>query len=98
MLKDLCGRLRTQLHAAAVACRHRPERRACDVLAGDGGRIDSDIAERAIAAGITIAPHRCDDRIEAAAPVQYGGAPIGALCARWTIGSTYDTVARRAAC
>ena len=27
--------------------------------------------------------------------MQYGGAPIGALCARWTLGSTDDTLARR---
>jgi DNA-binding NtrC family response regulator len=37
-----------------------------------------------------VVPHRHDDRIDAAAPVHYGGAPIGALCARWTLGSTYD--------
>jgi DNA-binding NtrC family response regulator len=43
-----------------------------------------------MAAGITIAPHRCGDRTEAAAPVQYGGTPIAALCARWAVGSTYD--------
>ena len=89
VLKDLCGRIRTQLHAAGVGVM-TSRNGHCDVLVGDGGRLDGDIAERAIAAGITIAPHRCGDRTEAAAPVQYGGAPIGALCARWTVGSTYD--------
>ena len=49
-------------------------------------------------AGITIAPHRLDDRIEAAAPIEYGGERIGALCARWTIGSTYDTSRARRRC
>jgi len=91
VLKDVCGRVRRQLHANAIACiavaggRH-------DTVAGDGGRIEPAIAERARAAGITIAPYRGGDaaRIEAAAPVQYGGAVIGAVCARWTVGSTYD--------
>jgi DNA-binding NtrC family response regulator len=89
VLKDLCGRIRAQLHAAAVGVVTSRNGR-CDVLVGDGGRLDGDISERAIAAGITIAPHRCGDRTEAAAPVQYGGTPIAALCARWTVGSTYD--------
>ncbi len=43
-----------------------------------------------MAAGVTSPPHRHDDRIDAAAPIQYGGTPIGALCARWTVGSTDD--------
>jgi two-component system response regulator AtoC len=89
VLKDVCARVRAQLHAAAVAVVSCRDGRA-DVLVGDGARLDGDIAERAIAAGITIAPHRRDDRTEAAAPVHYGGAPIAALCARWTVGSTYD--------
>jgi DNA-binding NtrC family response regulator len=65
------------------------------VLSSAGPRIDAAIAERAVTAGITIAPHRHQDRTEAAVPVRYGGAPIGALCARWTLGSTDDI--RRAA-
>ena len=89
VLKDLCGRIRSQLHAAAVGVVTSRNGR-CDVLVGNGAGLDGDISERAIAAGITIAPHRCGDRTEAAAPVQYGGAPIAALCARWTVGSTYD--------
>ncbi len=91
VLKDVCARVRRQLHANAIACigvaagRH-------ETVAGDGGRIEPAIAERAIAAGITIAPYRGGDggRIEAAAPIHYGGDIIGAVCARWTLGSTYD--------
>jgi transcriptional regulator with GAF, ATPase, and Fis domain len=48
------------------------------------------IAGRAIAAGVTVAPHRCGDRLEAAAPIRSGGAVIGALVARWTIGTPHD--------
>jgi transcriptional regulator with GAF, ATPase, and Fis domain len=86
--------VRHQIHAAAVAFTAGPLQRYA-VLSSAGPRIDAAIAERAVTAGITIAPHRHQDRTEAAVPVRYGGAPIGALCARWTLGSTDDI--RRAA-
>ena len=90
LLKTVCARLRQHLHAAVVAfVSVRGER--LDLIASDGARLDTGIAGRAASAGVTIAPHRLQDRIEAAAPIAYGGEPIGALCARWTIGSTYDT-------
>ncbi len=89
LLKEICMRLRQHLHAAAVgvvAVRGAHAR----VIASNGARFDTGVAERAVAAGIPIDAHRRDDRIEAAAPVEYGGASIGALCARWSVGSTYD--------
>jgi DNA-binding NtrC family response regulator len=91
VLKDVCVRVRQQLHASAIACIASAAGRQ-DVVAAEGPRIEPAIADRAIAAGITIAPYRgaADGRIEAAAPVQYGGAVIGAVCARWTLGSTCD--------
>jgi DNA-binding NtrC family response regulator/tetratricopeptide (TPR) repeat protein len=89
VLKDVCVRLRQHLHAAAVAVVGTAGSRA-RVIAADGAWIDSDIAARAAAAGIAIEPHRRDDRIEAAAPVLYGGSPLAALCARWALGTTYD--------
>ena len=89
VLKDVCERVRHQIHAAAVAFMAGPLQRYA-VLSSAGPRLDAAIAERAVTAGITIAPHRHEDRIEAAVPVHYGGAPIGALCARWTLGSTDD--------
>ena len=88
VLHDVCGRVRQQLHAAAVAIVAADGAR--DALTTDGGRVDTDVARRAIAAGITIAPHQHDGRIEAAAPIHCGGAIVGALAVRWTIGSTYD--------
>ena len=90
LLKQVCARVRQHLHAAAVACVAVRDERA-HVITGDGMRLEPAIAVRAVTAGITIAPHRLDDRIEASAPIEYGGERIGALCARWTIGSTYDT-------
>jgi DNA-binding NtrC family response regulator/tetratricopeptide (TPR) repeat protein len=89
VLRDVCTRVREQLHAAAVGFLTWRDGRS-DLVVGDGVRLDGHIAGRAIEAGIVIPPHRCDDRTQAAAPVQYGGAPIAALCARWTVGSTYD--------
>jgi len=89
VLRNVCARVRAQIHAAAVAYVHGGAE-SCDALASDGARIGPTIGPRAIAAGVTIAPHRHDDRIEAAAPVQYGGTTLGALCARWVVGQTYD--------
>jgi DNA-binding NtrC family response regulator/tetratricopeptide (TPR) repeat protein len=89
VLKEVCGRVREQLHAAAVSFAVDRAGRA-DQLVSAGARCDLRIGHRAMTAGVVIEPHRQDDRIEAAAPVQYGGSSIGALCVRWTLGSTYD--------
>ena len=89
-LNAVCGRLRHYLHAASVAFMAVHGERVQPVTS-DGARMETDVGERAAAAGITIAPHRLNGRIEAAVPIEYGGAPIGVLCARWTLGSTYDT-------
>ena len=90
VLKDVCVRVRQHLRAAAVAFAAVVGTRA-EIVCGDGVRLDPAIAERAADLGLTIAPHRRDDRIEAAAPVHYGGRPIGVFCARWTLGTTDDT-------
>ena len=90
LLKEVCARVRQHVHAAAVSVVATRDERP-RLLASDGARLDGELAVRAATAGVVVAPHRCDDRVEAAAPVVYGGAPIGALCARWTLGSTYDT-------
>ena len=89
LLADVCGRVRRRLHAAAVAFMTM-EGVTLLTIAGEGGRIEPGVAERAISAGIAIPPHRHDDRIEAAVPVKYGGALIGALVARWTLGAADD--------
>ena len=65
-----------------------------ELIAGEGERPGvaehGAIAARVLDAGVTIAPHRNDDRTEAAAPVQYGGTIVGVLCARWAVGSIHD--------
>ena len=89
LLQDICGRVRHVVHAAAVAFA-APTGRGWETLAGDGPRMEPNIAERVIGAGMTILPHRVRDRLEAAAVVQYGGTAIGALTARWTVGTSHD--------
>jgi DNA-binding NtrC family response regulator len=91
VLKTVCGRVRQQMHAAAVAfVAAGAPGGAAYILESDGGRLDPEIAARAMSAGVAIAPHRHDERIDAAAPIHYGGRPIGALCARWVLGCTHD--------
>ena len=89
VLKAVCERLRHQLRAATVAFFGADGAR-CVLLASDGGRVEPGIAERVMTSGIPIAAHRCEARIEAAAPVRYGGATIGAVTARWTLGTAHD--------
>jgi DNA-binding NtrC family response regulator/tetratricopeptide (TPR) repeat protein len=89
ILKNVCGRVRQQLHALGVSffCALN---RGCEFLAGEGARIEQDIALRTLAVGTGVRPHQIEDRLEAAAPVRYGGVTIAALCARWAPGSMYD--------
>ena len=89
VLKTVCERLQRQLRAASVAF-FGVDGASHVLVVSEGGRVDYGIAERAMTSGISIAPHRCDDRIEAAAPVRYGGSTIGAVVARWTLGASHD--------
>ena len=89
LLRAVCARVRQRLRAAAVAL-IVPADRGYGTLAADGARLEPDIAQRAFGLGATIAPARVRERIESAALVEYGGKTLGALCARWTIGTTED--------
>jgi DNA-binding NtrC family response regulator/tetratricopeptide (TPR) repeat protein len=89
VLSELCGRLRRHLHAAAVAVWVR-EGASLGCVAHDGARIDPEIAERAISGDLAAAPHRLHERVEAAVPIRYAGAVIGAIVARWPVGTPYD--------
>jgi DNA-binding NtrC family response regulator/tetratricopeptide (TPR) repeat protein len=95
VLRQVCARIKQQLRAAAVAFLAEGGGR-WDVLASEGARMDADIAARVMGANIVAAPCRIRERLEAAAPVQYGGRPIAALCARWTPGAG-DELTRAAA-
>ncbi len=82
VLAAVCGKLRARLGAAAVAFLGKE----LTTLAADG-RLEARIAERVVAVGQTVAPDAHNGRIEGGAPVRYGGEVIGALVARWTLGS-----------
>src|SRR5206468_7058963 len=89
VIVEVCRRVRVRLHAVAAGV-VVPRGGTYVPLAAEGGRLDLKIAERATAGGLTIAPHRCEDRLEAAAPIRYGGSTIGVLAVRWAIGTLHD--------
>jgi len=89
VLKTVCERLQRQLRAASIAF-FGVDGASHVLIASEGGRVEYGIAERAMTSGIPIAPHRCEDRIEAAAPVRYGGRTIGVVAARWALGASHD--------
>jgi two-component system NtrC family response regulator len=89
ILSEICRRLRRHLRAAAVGFLMQESARLV-VVASEGNRLETEIGERAVAARMSISPHRCGDRIEAAAPLEYGGDTIGAVIVRWTLGQLYD--------
>ncbi|HZW74964.1 MAG TPA: sigma-54 factor interaction domain-containing protein, partial [Caldimonas sp.] len=81
----VCEQVQRQTHAAAAAF-FGVEAGGLARLAAQG-RLEPAVALRAVESGVAISPHQADDRVEAAAPVKYGGAIIGALAMRWVIGS-----------
>jgi len=90
VLSGICALLRARLRAAAIAF-FTLDRGSLVPLACDGsGRLEPEIAARAMAAGQTIAPHVRNDVLEGSAPVRYGGETLGALVGRWTLGTARD--------
>lgn len=81
----VCAVLRQRLRAAAVGF-VVPEGSACRSTVSDGARIDTRIAERALATGQLVTAHPDAGGVEASAPVRYGGRTVGALVARWSAG------------
>ncbi len=91
VLGTVLAYLRKRLDAAAVACV------SADgvLLALEGGRFQSRMAERVLAAGQPILPHVCDGSIEGGAPVRYGGDAIAVLVGRWVLGASPGSAADR---
>jgi DNA-binding NtrC family response regulator len=87
-LAVVCEQVQRRLEAAAVAF-FGLEGGSSMRIAGSS-RFDPSVADRASAAGVLIAPHRLEDRIEAAVPIRYGGAIVGALAARWLLNRSPD--------
>jgi DNA-binding NtrC family response regulator/tetratricopeptide (TPR) repeat protein len=89
VLANVCAQIRKELHAASAAV-FVVDGSGVRLMAADGARLDPAIAARAVTAGITVAPHLWNDRLESAAPVRYGGEVIGAFAARWPLGTPYE--------
>jgi two-component system response regulator HydG len=94
-MSRMCSVVRERLGAAAVGVvvADRP-----GALAGAGHTpfASEEIATRVLGTGEIIDPSPRASGIEAAVPVRLGGAPIGALCCRWAMGSVPDTPRARA--
>jgi transcriptional regulator with PAS, ATPase and Fis domain len=84
--------MRERLLASGVAW-FVEERGEIVALLADGARVGPAIAARVIALQGTVPPHRVDERLEGGAAVKYGGRTVGALVARWTLGSRVDAAA-----
>jgi DNA-binding NtrC family response regulator len=91
VLAGVCARLRMRLNASAVGFFGKTGPGVGLTPFATDGRLEPAIAERIVAAGQTVGPDLRDGRIEGGAPVRYGGDVIGALVARWTIGSLGST-------
>jgi DNA-binding NtrC family response regulator len=82
----VCQTVRTSLGASAVTAFTRV-RGAAQVVAVAGQRAARpDQAERAMDSLLVIGPEHSAAGLEAAAPVRYGGAAIGAIVVRWAPG------------
>jgi DNA-binding NtrC family response regulator len=90
VLQRVAAVLRERIHAISVACFAR-DRDLVLVLAADGGRARAeDAARRAIEAGVSIAPTATASGLEAAAPIKFAGACLGAFGCRWTADNQPD--------
>lgn len=86
-LVALCAGLRQHLRAAAVGFLVEHGTTRC-LAASDGARLDTEIADRALAAGQLVTVHPDAGGAEAGTPVRHGGQTVGALIARWSAGVT----------
>jgi DNA-binding NtrC family response regulator/tetratricopeptide (TPR) repeat protein len=89
ILLEVCRQVRKRIHAVTFAVAVVESGRA-SFLTSDGSRMELAIVERVIRTGTAIGPHRHEDRVEAAAPIRYGGTILGALAGRWTVGTAHD--------
>jgi DNA-binding NtrC family response regulator len=82
----LCGvaaTLRSRIQAVSLAC-VGVEHDVTSVLAVDGAATAPEsVARRAIAAGVAVSPDASGSGLEAAVPVRFAGAIVGAIACRW---------------
>jgi DNA-binding NtrC family response regulator len=91
----VCSVVRERLSAAAVGVLAAGQTQP---VAGAGRVPYASVAlsVRALGASEPLEPAPGEDGLEAAVPVRFGAAPIGAICCRWPLGSTPDPGRARA--
>ncbi len=83
VLRRVTGILRERVRAVSVTCYGR-DQDLMMALASDGSRARAeDVARRAIDAGLPIAPTSTASALEAAVPIRFAGACVGAVACRW---------------
>jgi DNA-binding NtrC family response regulator/thioredoxin-like negative regulator of GroEL len=90
VLDGLCSRLRSRLQAAGVVF-FVEEAGTFTPIASDGTRVEPNLAARVAAVDQPITPHFLSGRLEAGAPVRYGGRQLGVLLVRWSPGAACDS-------
>ena len=92
-LQRVTAILRARVHAISVTCFGR-DQDLIVALASDGSRTKAEeVARRAVDAGIPIAPTSTASGLEAAVPVRFAGACVGALGCRWAADGPPDWAA-----
>jgi DNA-binding NtrC family response regulator len=83
VLRRVTAILRERVRAVSVTCYGR-DQDLMMALASDGSKARAeDVARRAIDAGLPIAPTSTASALEAAVPVRFAGACVGAVACRW---------------
>jgi DNA-binding NtrC family response regulator len=89
VLEGLCFRLRMRLQASGVAF-FVAEAGVLTLMASDGARVEPTLGPRVAALDQPITPHYVGGRLEAGAPIKYGGRQLGVLLVRWASGSSCE--------
>jgi DNA-binding NtrC family response regulator/tetratricopeptide (TPR) repeat protein len=90
MLRAVTGRLRRRHRFAALACFVVSEGALVAVASDGSSPAPEGAARRAVEVGRALAPEAFAERNEAAVPVRYAGAVIGALAGRWAADEAPD--------
>lgn len=83
LVRRVVGALRTRANAAVVACFGADDTGVAPIAAEGRDPVPREVAQRAVDAGLAIAPGATLSGLEAAVPVRLGGRVIGALASRW---------------
>ncbi len=83
VLGRVASMLRDRVHAVAVACLGWHEGTVVPLAAGGVEHGAEPVARRAVESGLAIAPTSTSSGLEAAVPIHFAGAPVGAFTCRF---------------